>query len=140
MSGSYQGGCLCGNTRYRVAAEPFSVCFCHCESCRRASGGASVPWASVAKKDLEFHGADPVRYSSSDGVVRTFCRRCGTSLTYEQTAEDSIDMTLATLDEPGSLTPTCHIWVSDKPTWLNISDGLPQYQEWRTTASSETDD
>jgi hypothetical protein len=99
-----------------------------------------VPWASVAKKDLEFHGADPVRYSSSDGVIRTFCRRCGTSLTYEQTAEDSIDMTLATLDEPGSLTPTCHIWVSDKPTWLNISDGLPQYQEWRTTASSEMDD
>jgi len=140
MPALHEGGCFCGNTRYRLAAEPFSVCFCHCESCCRASGGASVPWASVAKRNFEFHGADPVRYQSSKGVVRTFCGRCGTSLTYEQTAEDSIDITLVTLDEPGSLPPTCHIWVSDKPPWLHISDGLPQYPGWRTAESNQTDD
>lgn len=81
-----------------------------------------------------------MKYNSSAGVIRTFCERCGTSLTYEQIAEDSIDIAVATLDDPGSVTPTSHIWVSDKLPWVNISDGLPEYQGWRSTESSETDD
>ena len=72
--------------------------------------------------------------------MRTFCGRCGTSLTYEQTAEDSIDITIVTLDDPGSLTPTCHIWVSDKLPWVNISHGLPAYPGWRTTKSETAND
>lgn len=140
MAGLHEGGCLCGNTRYRVDGKPFNVCYCHCRSCRRASGGAFVPWMSVGKKDFQFQGTDPVKHNSSDGIMRTFCGRCGTSLTYEQIAADSIDIAVTTLDDPGTLTPTCHIWVSDKLPWINISDGLPQYRAWRSTASGETDD
>ena len=140
MDESHEGGCLCGDTRYRVDGEPFNVCFCHCESCRRASGGAFVPWASVARKNFQFLGTEPIKYDSSQGVMRTFCARCGTATTYEQIAEDSIDIAVTTLDEPGSLTPTSHIWMSDKLPWIQISDGLPQYQEWRSTASSDTDE
>lgn len=134
LTTNYEGGCFCGKIRYRMTAEPFNVCFCHCKSCRRASGGASVPWASVARTGFEFLNADPARYNSSDGVVRTFCARCGSSLTYEQTEADSMDIALATLDEPDSLKPSCHIWVSDKPSWDKISDGLPEYSEWRSTS------
>lgn len=140
MAGSREGGCLCGATRYRVDSDPLSVCHCHCQSCQRASGGAFVPWASFAKRDFHFQATEPIKHNSSEGVIRTFCGRCGTSLTYEQIAEDSIDITVATLDDPGSLTPTSHIWVSDKLPWITISDGLPQYQEWRSTTSNETDD
>ena len=140
MTESREGGCLCGDTRYQVAGEPFSVCLCHCRSCQRASGGAFVPWLSIGKKNFQFTGADPAKHNSSDGVMRTFCGRCGTSLTYEQTTEDSIDITIATLDDPGSLTPTCHIWVSDKLPWIKISDGLPAYPGWRTTESDKAND
>lgn len=86
---------------------------------------------------FEFHGADPIRYESSAGVVRTFCGCCGSSLTYERTAETSIDFTLATLDDPASLTPTCHIWVADQPEWLVISDDLPQYPGWRSVPDED---
>ena len=95
---------------------------------------------SVAKVDFQFLGAKPARHNSSNGVIRTFCKRCGTSLTYEQITEDSIDIAVTTLDDPDSLTPTCHIWVSDKLPWIHISDGLPQYQEWRSTEPAKTDE
>lgn len=137
MTATLEGGCFCGDIRYRMTAEPFNVCFCHCESCRRASGGACVPWASITKANFEFHGHAPARYESSKGVVRTFCPRCGSALTYEQTDSDSVDITLATLDDPESLTPTCHIWVSDNPSWLVISDGLPEYSGWRSTSAND---
>ena len=37
----------------------------------------------------------------------------------------------AWLDEPGSLRPECHIWVSHKLAWVTLGDGLPQFPEWR---------
>ena len=35
-----QGGCLCGQVRYQVAAEPLAVVTCHCRNCQRQSGSA----------------------------------------------------------------------------------------------------
>ena len=31
---------------------------------------------------------------------------------------------------PTALKPDMHIWVSAKPAWLKLEDGLPQYPEW----------
>lgn len=140
MTVSREGGCLCRDTRYRVDGEPMSVCFCHCESCRRASGGAYVPWATFRRPQVEFTGAEPAQYPSSQGVIRMSCARCSSALTYEQVAEPTIDLTVATFDDPSWLEPTCHIWVSDKLPGIEIADDLPQYPEWRSAATGENGD
>ena len=60
-------------------------------------------------------------------MERGFCGECGTSLTYRHRDQaGEIDVTLATLDEPGEVAPECHIWVSDKLAWVELGDGLPQ--------------
>ena len=33
------GGCLCGGVRYRVQGPLRPILQCHCEMCRRATGG-----------------------------------------------------------------------------------------------------
>ena len=40
-----------------------------------------------------------------------------------------LGVSLATLDDKDSISPTCHIWVSRKLAGVSIDDGLPQHPE-----------
>lgn len=124
----YTGGCMCGAVRYQLTGEGTDLCYCHCASCRRAAGAPAVPWGSFARDAFSVTRGHLAEYRSAPPVLRGFCARCGTSLTYrhERRAAE-IDVTLASLDDPGALAPTMHVWVSDKLPWVSISDGLPQF-------------
>ena len=114
--------------RYEARGAPRYLCFCHCESCRRAAGAAVVPWATFARSELHVTRGTLAQYRSSPMVLRGFCAACGTSLTFLNAGRtDDIDLTLASLDEPQRLAPTMHLWVQDKLPWVSIADGLPQY-------------
>jgi hypothetical protein len=114
---SWSGGCLCGAVRYEAKGEGRDLCFCHCDSCRRATGAVMVPWAKLAE------------YRSSAEVLRGFCSACGTSLTYHhEKRAGEIDVAIATLDTPAELPPLAHIWVKDKLPWVTLTDGLPEYE------------
>jgi len=124
----FTGGCLCGAVRYRATGAPRYLCYCHCESCRRAAGAASVPWATFARDGFEFTAAAPVQYRSSTHVLRGFCGTCGSSLTYRNEARPAeVDVILTSLDQPALLAPAAHVWVSDKLPWVHIGDQLPQH-------------
>jgi hypothetical protein len=125
-----EGGCLCGGVRYRVAGEARMSAICHCVSCRRASGAQSVAWVVFPSEAFSFVSGDPAEYRSSSGVSRTFCGRCGTSLTYQHDGNaDSIDVTTASLDLPDELPPTRHVWLEDKVSWESVNDGLPRFEQ-----------
>lgn len=126
----HDGGCLCGEVRYRISGAPLSSQICHCFSCRRAAGAQSVAYLTVSDTDFSFISGEPVEYRSSPEVVRTFCGRCGTSLTYEHEEDrDSIDVNTATLDRPEEFPPTFHVWMEDKVGWESVEDGLPRFQQ-----------
>ena len=65
------GRCLCGKVRYRTTAAPLWVAYCHCPSCRRATGSVIAPYAGYRPQDLVFEGEPPVRFASSPDVIRT---------------------------------------------------------------------
>ena len=124
-----EGGCFCGKVRFGVDGEPLGSAICHCESCRRASGAQSVAWLTFPFEEFLFVSGDPREYRSSPGVSRTFCESCGTSLTYRRDEEpDSIDVTTASLDQPGEFPPTRHIWLEDKVAWESVNDSLPRFE------------
>ena len=124
----YLGGCLCGGVRYQVSGTVRNLCFCHCASCRRASGAPMVPWGTFVRENFRLTRGSLTEYRSSPAVSRGFCPGCGTSLTYRNEARArDIDVTLATLDDPTLLAPQVHIWVGDKLPWVSISDGRPQF-------------
>ena len=127
-----EGRCLCGSTRYRAGGEASHVGYCHCASCRRSSGAPFVAWATFPKASFAFSAGVPSRHRSSEPVVRSFCPRCGTPLTYEHSATPAeIDVTLASLDDAAGLAPGFHIWVSQKLPWVVLEDGLPRYEKSR---------
>ena len=133
----HTGHCLCGRTRYRAKGDPAWACYCHCESCRRATGAPVTAYAGFAIDRFAFEGEEPGRYESSPGVTRTFCRHCGTPLTY-QTAEwpDEIHLLVGSADHPeaASLAPQRHVFEAERIPWLALGDGLPRH---KTLASAD---
>jgi hypothetical protein len=114
--------------KFEVAGPAKYACFCHCESCRRAAGGAYVPWATFARTDFVVTSGHMALHHSAPQVTRGLCRNCGTSLTYEHAARaGDIDVTLTSFDDPAEFAPRAHIWVEDKLPWIYIEDGLPQF-------------
>lgn len=125
---THSGRCYCGEVRYRVSGDIRSLCYCHCESCRRASGAPFVAWGTVDPQHFDVTRGRLTVVRLTPGVERGFCDACGSSITYahEHRPQD-LDFTLATLDAPSLLQPTRHIWTQDKLPWVQIDDGLPQY-------------
>jgi hypothetical protein len=93
-----------------------------------------VGWATVRRQDYRLVQGTPRSFASSPGVVRTFCERCGTQLTYwVNEAPDFIDITIGSLDDPGAFAPIDHIWMQDAADWDRPGDGLPQWPTTRGT-------
>lgn len=121
---------MCGAVRYRLTAPPLASVTCQCRSCRKASAAAIVPWIHLDSESLSFIAGKPVEFRSSPPVVRTFCGRCGTPLTYWRTDYGStIDVTTCSLDDPEALPPIAHVWTSHALGWLKLADDLPCFEE-----------
>ncbi len=127
------GRCLCAAVRYRCGPLLYPATWCHCESCRRASGTTPVGWFTVALDLVAFQGDALRTHRSSPGVERRFCGVCGAPLTYWSARRPAeIDFTLGSLEDPARVTPVDHIWMADAPPWDRPADGLPQYPGLRT--------
>jgi len=125
---SHRGGCLCGDVRYRITGEPLATTLCHCRSCRLASGAPAVAWVVVRRADFVIERGDPIAFRSSPAVERTFCGRCGTSLTYRRDdSPASIDLHTATLDAAAAFPPTREIWLEEKLPWMVSNQALAQF-------------
>jgi hypothetical protein len=129
----HRGSCLCQDVRYEIRGDIGDFGYCHCTSCRKASGSAHAANAPVDRASFVLlSGADSLReYESSPGKFRVFCARCGSPVfAHLREHPDVIRVRLGTLDTPLGKTPTAHTWVSDKADWEPISDSLPQFPEW----------
>jgi hypothetical protein len=134
MKAGYWGGCLCGAVRLALETEPMYACHCHCHSCQKAAGAPFVTWATFSDRGLSVATGRIAEYRSSPGVTRGFCAACGTALTYARVDRPGeIDITVASLDEPGRISPLSHIWLEDKAPWLVIGDELPQFRQKATS-------
>lgn len=130
MSKVLQGGCLCGFIRYEVTGEPTSSSTCFCRSCRRATGAGSVAWFVVPAERYRLLSGQPSQYRSSAPVIRSFCGRCGTSLSYRHRQwPDTIELTTATLDHPDDIPPREEIWLSHRVGWAMSDPALPHFAE-----------
>ena len=124
----YDGGCLCGQVRWRASAPPINVRLCHCRNCQRATGGPYFARALFNDADVERTG-ETTRWASSQRLHRLSCLQCGTPIFAEPQDGPWIAVAVTTLDDPEALSPGSHIWVSRKLDWIVIDDGLPQYPE-----------
>lgn len=126
------GGCACGAVRYECTARPVLAAHCHCRDCQRASG---APMATVfAVPRPAFHqikGSTATHTCTGDSgqpVVRHFCPQCGSPLFSDVAVMPDLWFVRAvSLDDPGAVTPTLHVYCDSAQSWDQADDGLPKY-------------
>ncbi|MDH3219173.1 MAG: GFA family protein [Gammaproteobacteria bacterium] len=120
------GHCYCGAIRFEINGASDWVGHCHCESCRRASGSVMTTFAGFRPDQVVFTGAMPNRYTTADGVTRSFCGQCGSPVAYENAQRpDEIHLQLGLFDQPERLPPQNHSFLEEKVDWLHADEHLP---------------
>ena len=128
------GGCVCGGTRYVLKSRLFALVDCHCIDCRRSAGAPYVTWGSVSREDLVVTKGEPRKIPYANRI-RSFAACCGTHLFFEDNNDSAtIDVTIASLDDPTPFAPQRAIWLEDKLPWVALDESLPSFQKTPKTA------
>ncbi len=130
-----RGSCLCGGVKFELTEAPDRLRYCHCESCKKLSGGGgtvNVRMRSAAVHILE--GKDLIRtYQPPEGSAKTFCLACGSNLFGGGWPEaEYCSVRVTTLEEPVGPLPGAHIYVRSLATWEQLPDD--GFERFETTA------
>ena len=129
MSNELQGGCFCGNVRYKICGEPVIQLFCYCNDCQSMTG--SDGWAGYMVNESDFTviagQAKVHEKTSKEGrVVRQcFCDVCGSNL-WGETEFGLVSVAAGSLDDPSVFKPTKKVFVADAPHWARIPAELEE--------------
>lgn len=125
------GQCYCGEVRYRVQDAFVYAANCHCSQCRRTTGSAFKPFAGIEREKLTVvQGAGGLLIVGEPEGHDAHCAACG-SLLYSVVREGAfVHVAMGTLVDAPAIRPNKHIFVGSKASWFEITDDLPQFQEF----------
>jgi hypothetical protein len=127
-----EGHCSCGALRYQIDGPFVDMLHCHCSMCRKHHGTPFATWAAAPIAGFRWLSdtSSLATYRSSERGHREFCRICGS---VAPMIEESFGMVIAPAGnlegEPG-IRPTKHMFVGSKADWYEITDDLPQHEEY----------
>jgi len=123
-----KGRCFCGAVSYEFRGPENWVAHCHCESCRRNTSSPFTTFVGVPRAAYRFTGIAPAIYTSSPGVRRLFCPKCGSPVAFDADSyPDEIHFYLAALEDASGLAPVQHGFAGEKVPWITLGDDLPKY-------------
>lgn len=138
MTELYRGSCLCGAVKFKIDEFLPQAAHCHCSMCRKFHGAAFATIAAVPRSGFRWvEGEDALKgYTAENGTTRTFCRHCGSSLTFSspRAPEEEVEIALGAMDQDVPVVPSAHIFVGSAANWTVVGDDLPQYEERRGSA------
>ena len=104
---------------------------CHCSNCRAATGSAFKPFAAIEREKLRvLEGGENLLVWGDDAGNHTRCGICG-SLLYSVVRDGAyLHVAMGSLVDEPSIRPTEHIFVGSKAPWFEITDELPQAEEY----------
>jgi hypothetical protein len=124
MNDVYEGRCLCGDVRFHATGKPKWVLWCHCESCRRHSGAPASVFVSFADDAVAVTNGEITKFTSSPGVERGFCARCGSTLTCSnQKLPNETHFHIGAFERAAELAPTGEFFATERLPWSEQRSG-----------------
>jgi hypothetical protein len=127
-----RGSCLCGGVRFELAEAPATLRYCHCESCKKLSGGAATVNCRISSKAIRIlEGEDLLQtFQPEEGSAKTFCRTCGSNLFGGGWPDsETASVRASALDDAFDARPSSHIFVRSVAAWETLpDDGLDRFE------------
>ena len=131
-----EGGCDCGQVRYRMTSRPMFVHCCHCRWCQRETG-ASFALNALIEADRVVHLAGEPEIvdtpsASGKGQRIARCPKCRIAVwsNYGGGGDRFRFVRVGTLDDPDAFPPDIHIFTASKQPWVVIPPGALAVAEY----------
>ncbi|HEY2178452.1 MAG TPA: GFA family protein [Caulobacteraceae bacterium] len=139
MDRTFEGGCACGEVRYRLASPPMFVHCCHCFDCQRQTGGAFVINALIETDRIEILRGVPraVAVPTDSGGPHDIyrCPTCQVALWSDYGRRPAVRFVrVGTLDDPAALPPDVHIFTRSKQPWVGLPADTPAFEVYYKTS------
>jgi hypothetical protein len=132
-----EGGCACGEVRYRLTSEPLFVHCCHCLNCQRQTGSAFVINVLIEADRVEVIAGEPrvVPVPRGSGKKQRIwrCPACQVAVYSQYTSPRVRFVRAGTLDDPASVTPDVHIYTRSKVPWVELPSSVPAFSTYYDT-------
>jgi hypothetical protein len=129
---SLEGGCYCGEVRYKAEGKPMMKAQCHCRECQYISGGSPNMFILMPLDGFSYTKGTPKKFKRNDiegAVTREFCAECGTHLVTRPSAVPALVLKVGTLDDPSLFGgPQVAIYTIDKQAFHAIPEGMPAFE------------
>lgn len=113
--------CLCGTVQFSLPADQDKVGACHCNMCRKWSGG---PFFAIhVAGGLTFEGQEAITvFDSSEWAERGFCSRCGSHLFYRLKQNGDVYIPPGLLENQDGLTFESQVFIDEKPCYYTFTN------------------
>ncbi len=127
------GGCACGEIRYRLGLPPMFVHCCHCQDCQRQTGSAFVLNAITETDRIELLKGDPepVAVPTDSGRSHDIyrCPVCHIALWSDYGKRPHLRfLRVGTLDNAAAIEPDVHIFIRSKLPWVRLPDNARAFE------------
>jgi hypothetical protein len=117
-----EGGCICGQVRFRVSAPPVLTMACHCRGCQQLTSSAFSLSAMFPADGFAVTQGEPVLGGKHrEDVEQFYCPHCkGWLFTRPKQATWFVNVRSTLLDAPPPrwTTPYVDMYVSEKLDWV----------------------
>lgn len=129
-----RGSCLCGDIRFSFSLPHVRFNYCHCGSCRKATGSSHVaniliPPAQFRWEQGEARVARFTDPAANPGYRRWFCPRCGGPVPGRNRTEEWMVVPAGLLDSPVPVRPERSLYWSERADWPVPVDAIPKHAE-----------
>ncbi len=116
-----KGSCLCGAVKFTAMKINSHVGVCHCDMCRKWTGGPLM--AIDCGADVKFEGGENITvHSSSEWAERAFCNKCGSHLYYRLKEPNQHIMPVGLFDTDISFIFDHQIFIDSKPSFYHFGN------------------
>ncbi|WP_421931977.1 GFA family protein [Phenylobacterium sp.] len=114
----WEGGCRCGQVRFRVGAPPILTMACHCTGCQRMSSSAFSLSAAIPSEGFTVTAGEPVIGGLHGADRHYFCPHCMSWMFTRPGGMDwFVNLRPTMLDDASWFVPFIETYTSEKLPW-----------------------
>lgn len=131
MYDNVTGSCLCNAVKYIINGPIKAAANCHCNLCKKTTGGVFATIAIIDKSNLEIiEGQDTLsNYQISEKAIKHFCSKCGTPIyVLHKKFPGNYMLQVGSLDDPSLAAPKINIFCESMMPWLKKIDDMKDFE------------